>query len=216
MNGHNKIQEFTVYIGNVAPEVTKEVIYELFLQVAPIKSIRYPKDRVLETHQGFAFVEFYNAADTEYACKCFNNAVKLFGRILKVRRANAGGGASNSSAEASNLSGLHGGAKLFVKNVDKLVDEQALGKIFAKFGPLLKAPEIFHLKQNQLRCAFVYYTTFEHSDKALAKLNNQMVMNSCISVDYALREDSRTEKHGDEIERLLDAEASRRQVKLDI
>lgn len=39
-----------------------------------------------------------------------------------------------------------------------------------------------------------------------------MVMNKCISLDYALKEGSKTEKHGDEVERLLDEEAKRHSV----
>ncbi|SCU87310.1 LAME_0D09582g1_1 [Lachancea meyersii CBS 8951] len=207
MNNPHAVQEFTVYVGNITPEVPKELIHELFLQVGPVKSIRYPKDRILDTYQGFAFVEFYSAEDAEYACKCLNNGVKLYGRALKVRKANgtANGPGSDSASQAGAISG---GAKLFVKNIDELVDAAALGKIFSKFGPLVRPPEIFSLKQNQMRCAFVYFTTFQHSDKALAKLNGQMVMNRCISVDYALKEGSRSEKHGDEVERLLDAEAA--------
>ncbi|SCU94612.1 LANO_0E07360g1_1 [Lachancea nothofagi CBS 11611] len=210
MSSTSTVQDFTVYVGNVAPEVSKELIYELFVQICPLKKIRYPKDRILNTYQGFAFVEFYSTDDAEYACKCLNNSVRLFGRTLKVRKAN--GTSSSGVDSASQQNALAVGAKLFVKNVDELVDAQGLAKIFAKFGPLVKAPEIFSLKQ--LRCAFVYYTTFEHSDKALAKLNNQMVMNKCITVDYALKDGSKIEKHGDEIERLLDAEAAKHQIKL--
>ncbi|CEP63803.1 U2 snRNP complex subunit HSH49 LALA0_S09e02850g [Lachancea lanzarotensis] len=208
------IQEHTAYVGNISPEVPKELIYELFLQVSPVKSIRYPRDRVLDTNQGFAFVEFNSAEDVEFACKCLNNAVKLYGRTLKVRKANWTSGTSGAADGVNQLDARSGGAKLFVKNIDELVDAQTLGKIFGKFGPLATSPEIFNLKQNQLRCAFVYFTTFEHSDRALAKLNNQMVMNKVISVDYALKEGSRNEKHGDEVERLLDAEAAKNRSSL--
>lgn len=164
MNVTSTVPDNTVYVGNVDPKVTREILYELFLQICPVAKIRYPKDKILQTHQGFAFVEFYNAQDCEYATKCLNNSLRLYDRTLKVRKANGAGHAP------ANQNALDVGAKLFVKNIDELVDATALTRIFSKFGPLAKAPEIFYLKQGVLKCAYVSYTTFEHSDKALAKL----------------------------------------------
>lgn len=207
MDGSSTVPENTVYVGNVDPKVSKELLYELFLQISPVAKIRYPKDKVLQTHQGFAFVEFNSPQDAEYASKCLNNTVRLYDRTLKVRKAN---GASSSPTSQN---ALDVGAKLFIKNIDELVDSEMLTKIFGKFGSLVRPPEIFTLKQGLLRCAYICYSTFEHSDAALEKLNNQMVMNKCISIDYAYKEGSKTEKHGDEVERLLDEEAKRHSVK---
>lgn len=200
--------ETTLYIGNIDPNVTKALLYELFIQVSPISKIRYPRDKILDTHQGYAFIEFFTKEDADYVVKVMNNTVQLYNRTLKVRRANSSTAASQPSKH------VEIGAKLFVKNLDDLVDVAALAKIFGKFGPFSKQPEIFHVKQADYKCAYIYYTTFDDSDQALAKLNNQIVFNRSISVDYAFKDEKGNEKHGDEVERLLDKEAKKHGVTL--
>ncbi|SCU92069.1 LAMI_0E08636g1_1 [Lachancea mirantina] len=175
----------TLYVGNIDQRVTKELLYELFMQVSPVAGIRYPRDRVLQNYQGFAFVEFHNSEDAQYVAKCMNNVVRLYDRLLKVRLSG-----KNSSSNGDVPFDM--GAKLFIKNLDELIDADYLNKLFTKFGPLLERPEVFYLKNGKLKCAFVKYTTFEHSDKALSKLNNQMVMNKVIQLDYALKDGKKT------------------------
>ncbi|AAS50712.1 ABL059Wp [Eremothecium gossypii ATCC 10895] len=195
--------ECTVYVGNLDPQVSKELLYELFVQVAPVSRIRYPKDKVKQEHQGFAFVELFSEADCDFAIKSLNNTVSLFGKVLKVRR---------TLENAKNSAPVFARAKLFVKNLDSTIDAVQLQKLFGKFGPLAKPPQLFTLKDGALRCAYVYFTTFRHSDEALEKLNNQIVANQIISIDYAFKEGKAGEKHGDPVERLLDEEAQKHGV----
>ena len=42
----------SLYFGNIDPQVTELLMYELFIQFGPVKSINMPKDRILKTHQG--------------------------------------------------------------------------------------------------------------------------------------------------------------------
>ncbi|AMD18703.1 HBL199Cp [Eremothecium sinecaudum] len=193
----------TIYVGNLDSEVTKQCLYELFVQMGPVARIRYPKDKVKQEYQGFAFIEYYKESDCDFAIKSLNNNVSLYGKVLKVRR---------TLENNKNIAPIITGAKLFVKNLDNTVDLQLLQKLFGKFGRMPLQPEIFTLKGGTLRCAYVYYTTFKDSDQALAKLNNQIVANKVISIDYAFKDGKPGEKHGDEIERLLDAEAQKHGV----
>lgn len=204
MNASLNNPDTTVYVGNIDPKVTKENIYELFVQVSPIASIRYPKDKVLQSHQGFAFVEFYTPEDCQYVVQLMNNTVQLYDRYLKVRKANA---QSNTSSEAVDVT-IQPIAKLFVRNLDPSIDENHLTKLFGKFGPLAKGPEIFYLSSGELRCAYVYFYNYDHSDMALSTLNSQLVVNKKITIDYAFKEGAnRNVKYGEEVDRLLNREA---------
>lgn len=85
------------------------------------------RDRVTGQHRGSGFVEFLTETDAEYAINVMNK-VELFGKPLhsdKVRK------------RVANI-----GAKLFIGNLDLMLDETALYKIFSNFGKLLKNPTI--------------------------------------------------------------------------
>lgn len=47
--------------------------------------INFPKERVTQSHQGYAFVEFFDEADADYAIKTMN-MVKLFGKPIRVNK----------------------------------------------------------------------------------------------------------------------------------
>ena len=53
--------------------------------------------------------------------------------------------------------------------------------------------------------AFVGYESFESSDAAIASMNGQFLGGKPITVTYALKKDSKTERHGDAAERILAA-----------
>lgn len=189
----------TVYVGNLDSRVNKSLLYELFVQAGPISYIKFPKEKQDEDdnqHSKYAFIKFVND-DVDYVCKLFDNRVSLYGKPLKVRR-------SNKQPETTDFDV---GAKLFVKNLDESIDVPQLSNIFKIFGKLLRKPEVFYLQNGTLRCAYVWFTTFKHSDEALQQLNETNLANKLIYIDYAYKDDmQKTAKHGDEIERLLDAE----------
>ncbi|QLL34728.1 hypothetical protein HG536_0H01030 [Torulaspora globosa] len=204
MNASVNNPETTVYVGNIDPTVTKEDLYELFVQVSPVAGIRYPKDKVLQVHQGFAFVEFYTSEDCQYVIQLMNNCVQLYERTLKVRRANA-----QQSGDAASIDlKIQPVAKIFVKDLDTSIDELHISKLFSKFGPLAGAPEIFYLTHGQVRCAYVYFKSYEHADNAIATLNGQLVVNKKLTIDYAFKENGKgNAKYGEEVDRLLNKEA---------
>lgn len=203
MNASLNNPETTVYVGNIDPKVTKENLYELFVQVSPIANIRYPKDKVLQLHQGFAFVEFYTPEDCQYVVQLLNNTVQLYDRFLKVRKANV----QSSGSDTIDIT-IQPIAKVFVKNLDPSIDEPHLSRLFGKFGPLAKGPEIFYLSDGQLRCAYIYFKNYDHSDLALATLNGQLVVNKKVTVDYAFKENGKgNAKYGEDVDRLLNREA---------
>lgn len=56
---------------------------------------------------------------------------------------------------------------------------------------------------------FVSFSNFEASDDAIANLNGQYLMNKEVSVQYAYKKDGKGERHGDQAERMLSAEAKK-------
>lgn len=98
-----------------------------------------------------------------------------------------------------------------------MVDEKTLYDTFSRFGPLIAAPKIARDPETGLSkgYGFVSYSNFEASDDAIANMNGQYLMDKDISVQYAYKKDGKGERHGDEAERMLAAQAKVHNVQLD-
>ncbi|KAF2142875.1 uncharacterized protein K452DRAFT_326110 [Aplosporella prunicola CBS 121167] len=194
-------KEATVYVGNLDERVTDALVWELMLQVGRIVNVHLPKDRVTQTHQGYGFVEFQTEEDADYAAKVMNQ-VRLYGKPIRVNK-----------ASADKQKAVEVGAELFVGNLDPMVDEKTLFDTFGRFGPLVAAPKVARDEANLSKgYGFVSFGTFEASDDAIANMNGQYLMNKEISVQYAYKKDGKGERHGDEAERMLAAQARQHNV----
>lgn len=232
-------QDATIYIGNLDEKVDELILFELFLQVGPVKNINIPKDRITQTHQGYGFVEFKNIGDAKYAEDIMNGVV-LFGKNVRVKKANSGGGVdsignisvsgSSPSPSVTAASGNTGtitdlidsakiidvGANLFIGNLDELIDENFLYSTFSRFGTLIKRPTVARDEQGRSKgYGFLSFIDFESSDKAITEMDGQYLMNKIVKVNYAYkkigasRKTKQRERHGDEAERKLAQQAKK-------
>jgi splicing factor 3B subunit 4 len=98
-----------------------------------------------------------------------------------------------------------------------MVDEKTLYDTFSRFGSLIQAPKIARDEAGLSKgYGFVSYSNFEASDDAIANMNGQYLMNKDISVQYAYKKDGKGERHGDEAERMLAAQAREHNVMPDM
>jgi splicing factor 3B subunit 4 len=194
-------KEATIYVGNIDERVPKSVIYEIALQMGPILNLYMPLDRISQHHQGYGFVEFRTPADAEYAAQVLNG-IKLYGKSLRANKASA------DKHRATDV-----GAELFVGNLDPMVDEKVLYDTFSRFGPLLAPPKVAREESGQSKgYGFISYADFESSDAAMANMHGQYLLSKEVSIDYAFKRDGKGEKHGDEAERKLAAQAKKRNI----
>lgn len=194
-------KEATVYIGNLDERVSDSLVWELMLQAGRIVNVHLPKDRVTQTHQGYGFVEFISEEDAEYAARIMNQ-VRLYGKPIRVNKASAD---KQKTVEI--------GAELFVGNLDPMVTEQTLYDTFGRFGSLVAAPKVARDDANLSKgYGFISFSNFEASDEAISNMNGQYLMNKEISVQYAYKKDGKGERHGDQAERMLAAQARKHNV----
>jgi splicing factor 3B subunit 4 len=202
-------QDATVYVGNLEPNVTEEMLLELFGQVGRVHSVHMPKDKISQTHNGYGFVEFTDVIDSDYAMMTLN-MIKLYGRPLRVSK-------SSLHTKQDNIRDV--GANLFIGNLDPNdVDESLLHDTFSAFGTLIRPPRIMRDDDtNQSKgFAFVSYDSFEASDTAIECMNGQYLGNRQIVVQYAFKRDTgeegtgragaAPERHGSRAERMLAAQ----------
>ncbi|KAJ3440845.1 splicing factor 3b subunit [Anaeramoeba flamelloides] len=187
-----KNQEATLYVGNLDQRVDEELIWELFIQVAPVVGVYIPKDRITGEHQGYGFIELKSAKDAIYA-QMVLNMIKLYDKPLRISK-------SNVSQKTLDV-----GANLYIGNLDSNVDEQLLHETFGHFGKMISAPKIIRdVDTHESKgYAFIKYADFESSDRAISSMNNQFFYNKVITVGYAYKNSGQGEKHGSQEERLL-------------
>jgi splicing factor 3B subunit 4 len=179
-------------VGNLEPQVNEELLWEIFVQAGPVVNVYMPKDRVTNSHQGYAFVEFRGKEDAEYAIKILN-MVQLYGVSLKVNK-------SSQDKKSADV-----GANLFVGNLDPEVEEKSLYDTFSAFGLVIRTPIVMRDPETSLSrgFGFVSFDNFESSDAAIEAMNGQFLCNRPVSVNYAFKKDSRGERHGTPAERML-------------
>eukprot|EP00775_Hariotina_reticulata_P013299 gene13299-13428_t len=194
-HAHDRNQDATVYVGNLDPQVTEELVWELFTQAGPVVNVYLPKDRVTNNHQGYGFVEYRAEEDADYAIKVLN-MVKLHGKAIRI----------NKASQDKNVNEV--GANLFIGNLDPEVDEKLLYDTFSAFGVIVNTPKIMRDPDtgNSKGFGFVSYDCFEASDAAIEAMNSQYLCNRQITVSYAYKKDTKGERHGTPAERLLAAQ----------
>lgn len=189
-------QDATVYVGDLDLRVSEAILWELFLQAGPISSVYIPRDKLTKDHSGYGFVEFQYERDTDYAQKILTG-VRLYGRPIRI----------NKTSQAKDRQLHDVGANLFLGNLDADVDERLLYDTFSRFGVLIATPKIMRDSEANISkgFAFINYDSYESADAAIEGMNGQFLNGKAISVTYALKKDSKTERHGSMAERILAA-----------
>ncbi|CAH0702568.1 unnamed protein product [Spodoptera exigua] len=73
----------TVWCGNLAEQVTEELLYELFLQAGPLEKVRIARDRD-GRQKNFAFITYCHEVSVPYALNLFRGT-SLFHRTLSLQ-----------------------------------------------------------------------------------------------------------------------------------
>lgn len=195
-------QDATIYVGDLDQQISEALLWELMLQAGPVVNVHIPKDKLTGVHQGFGFVEFRSEEDADYAMKVMN-MIKLFGKAIKVNKA------------SQDKKTLDVGANLFIGNLDPDVDEKLLYDTFSAFGLVISTPKIMRDAETQISkgFGFISYDAFESADASIGAMNGQYLCGRPISVSYALKKDSKTDRHGSTAERLLAANNPMRVVR---
>ncbi|NXI34890.1 RBM7 protein, partial [Galbula dea] len=95
----------TLFVGNLDPKVTEEIIFELFHQAGPVIKVKIPKDRDGRPKQ-FAFVNFKHEESVPYGLSLLNG-IKLFGRPIKIQFRS---GSSHAAQDGNPSCSSHGAA----------------------------------------------------------------------------------------------------------
>ncbi len=76
----------SIYVGNLAYEINKQDLHEVFNDYGNVQRVHIPTDRETGRARGFAFVELESEANEDKAIETLNGA-EWMGRDIKVDKA---------------------------------------------------------------------------------------------------------------------------------
>lgn len=175
----------SLYVGDLHPDVNEAMLYEIFNAVGPVASIRVCRDNQTRRSLGYAYVNYHEAPDADRALDTLNytNIKDVPCRIMWSHR--------DPSLRKSAV------GNIFVKNLDKTIDNKALYDTFSLFGNILSCKVATDDQGRSLGFGFVHYETEEAGKHAIEKVNNMQIGAKCVFVGPFLKKNERSSNKED-------------------
>ncbi|KAL7619057.1 hypothetical protein Lser_V15G00836 [Lactuca serriola] len=169
----------SLYVGDLEFNVTDSQLYDLFNQVGQVVSVRVCRDLSTRRSLGYGYVNYSNPPDAARAIDVLNFTA-VNGKAIRIMYSHR-----DPSIRKS------GTANIFIKNLDKSIDNKALHDTFSSFGNILSCKIAIDGTGQSKGYGFVQFDTEEAAQTAIDKLNGMLMNDKQVYVGHFLRKQER-------------------------
>ncbi|XP_018808205.1 polyadenylate-binding protein RBP45-like isoform X1 [Juglans regia] len=178
--------DFTIFVGDLAPDVTDYMLQETFMARYPsVKGAKVVIDRLTGRTKGYGFVKFGDEGE-QLRAMTEMNGVLCSSRPMRIGPAtnkNTTGGqqpkASYQNAQGTQSENDPSNTTIFVGNLDPNVTDDHLRQVFSQYGHLV------HVKiPSGKRCGFVQFVDRSCAEEALRMLNGTQLGGQSIRLSW--------------------------------
>ncbi|KAI3716026.1 hypothetical protein L6452_23068 [Arctium lappa] len=169
----------SLYVGDLEMNVTDSQLYELFNQLGQVVSVRVCRDLSTRRSLGYGYVNYVNPQDAARAIEVLN-FTPLNGKSIRIMYSHR-----DPSVRKS------GSGNIFIKNLDRAIDQKALHDTFSAFGNILSCKIATDSTGQSKGYGFVQYDSEEGAQQAIEKLNGMLLNDKQVFVGPFLRKQER-------------------------
>ncbi|XP_057963668.1 polyadenylate-binding protein 8-like [Malania oleifera] len=175
----NQFVTTSLYVGDLELSVTDSQLYDLFNQLGQVVSVRVCRDLSTRRSLGYGYVNYSNPQDAARALDVLN-FTPLNGKPIRIMYSHRDPSLRKSGA-----------GNIFIKNLDKAIDNKALHDTFSTFGNILSCKVATDSSGQSKGYGFVQFDNEESAQQAIEKLNGMLLNDKQVFVGPFVRKQER-------------------------